>query len=554
MAGSGAGTEARRARSYWQRYTDGSQHTPTVEVKTPADVDEIKAAALSDPAKFASWPLRLQVPGHHEEWYRLSQLHKTDPKYRKLLILAATGFGKTTVWNLAVPIYEIVKDRSIQIGMLGNNLDNTKQKFRNIVSQLTGNRDLIQAFGHVDPEDGLPRFRPKSRETIWNRTEIIVAGASEEAHRRSKLFDNPTLAAFGWDSGMEGRHWDLALCDDVVDYIEAQSPIVRGQYLDWYLNVFKKRLNPNAREVWIGTRAHAADLYQHMIDSGEYTIITIPQALERGLDGQEVSTWPEQWKTEELIAERERDLVSFLLKRMNIIAGSGLTEFPREDILACRDEHLRYYGNLQNLPHDLKSRDLIRYMGVDLAAGMSVEAKFFSCMVIGVDQRTGDRYILALLRGKFGTADQRNKVRELYAAWLPRKILVENNSLQRYFYEDSFEGLPVFGVNTGSNKVDLNEGIPSLVSTVKAHRLHIPWEDAHAQVVSKPILKELEDYPRGESSDIIMSWWFGEREARTLFLQGATVNPTRNFFRKGGKVQIPARRAGGFFYGSRIVA
>lgn len=540
-------------REWWKKWAADKREaqffrTATVQVKSAADLDGLKAGALADPAKFALWPLRLQVPPFHAEWYRLSQLYKTDPKYRKVLILAATGFGKTTAWNLAVPLYEIAKDRAIQVGLVGNNLDNTKQKLRTITHQLTGNKDLIHAFGYPDPDDGIPRFKPKGKEK-WSTTEVVVAGAAEAAYRQNKVFDNPTLAVFGWESGMEGRHWDLAICDDAIDYMEAQSPLRREQYLDWYLNIFKRRMNPEGREVWIGTRAHAADLYQYMIDSGEYVVINLPQALEWDTEGHEVSTWPEQWPTEQLLEERARDPVSFMLKRMNQIAGKGLTEFPHTDVLACQDADLRYYGNIQNLPQPMREKNLMIYAGVDLAVGTTAESKYFAFTVVGADRHTGDRYILDIVRGKFGTADQRQKVRERYAAWLPTKVLVENNGTQRYFFEDSFEGLPIYGINTGNNKVSLDEGIPSLVSLVKAHKLHIPWEDAHSQVISKVFVKELEDYPKGETSDVVMSWWFAEREIRSLFMVPAKVVQTRNFFRRGGRVQI--RRPGGWAHGER---
>ncbi|MGI0017021.1 MAG: hypothetical protein ACREBU_26660, partial [Nitrososphaera sp.] len=139
-------------RTYWKRRSaEGREQrffrTATVQVKSAVDLDELKMGALADPAKFAIWPLRLMVPPHHAEWYRLSQLYKTVEKYRKLLILAPTDWGKSTVFNLCVPLYEIVKDRSIRIGMIGNNLDNTKQRFSTIKSHLTDNKDLIQAFG-----------------------------------------------------------------------------------------------------------------------------------------------------------------------------------------------------------------------------------------------------------------------------------------------------------------------------------------------------------------------------------------------------------------------
>ena len=531
----------------WKQWAERrrSEQTARVEVKAAQDVTALRTLAVASPANFARNPLGLLVPPHHEEWYRLSQLYATDPKYRKVLILAPTDWGKSTVWGLTVPIYEIVKDRAIQIGLVGSDMPNAKRRLATIVRQITGNRALVEGFGHRG-SDGVARFKPQKRVDRWTTEEVVVEGAAEAAEAKGIMLDNATLAVFGWESHMEGRHWDLAICDDVVDYQEAQSALRRAQYLDWYLNVFTKRVRPDAREVWIATRAHSNDLYQYIMDSGKYTVIDFPQALEVGPDGKEASTWEERHTTASLIEERELDPVSFELKRMNKIVGGSLSEFDRDQIELCKDKDLRYYGNSQNFPNGMKAKNLAVYIGVDLATGFTLESKFFVVYVVGVDRATGDRYLLHLVRGKFSTSDQKAAVKEAHAAWGAVKILVENNGTQRYFYEDSFEGLPVHGLNTGNNKVDLGEGIPSLVALIKAKKLHIPWGDAHAQFVSGPFVKEMLDYPKGETTDCVMAWWFAEREIRQLFLSGAKIQEHRNFFRRQAPRTI--RQAGGFLH------
>jgi hypothetical protein len=543
-------SEVVKDAAYWRQWAEDrrkareQQRQPVVQVQKAQAVPAVVQAALDDPANFAVWPLRLQTPPHHLTWYALSQMYKVDPRYRKLLILAPTNWGKTTVWNLALPLYEISKDKAIQGGLIGNNLYNVRAKMANIKRQLTDNRELVEAFGYRSADDPTPRFRPRSKDIKWSAEEIVVAGAFEAAQAAGKMLDQPTLSVFSWDSKMEGRHWDWAVCDDIAEYRETQSALIREQHLDWYHNVFKHRMNPNGRQVWIGTRAHAADLYQELIDSKEYVVIDDLQALTRDADGNEVSTWPERYPTEMLLKEREEDLISFLLKRMNEIAGKGLTEFDKSETEACRDPHLSYYQNLGNLPKWLADKNLIRFAGVDLAVGTTFESKYFVTFVIGVDKSTGERYLLHLARGKWPVSKQRQTVREIVGAWSPNEIVVENNGVQSYFYEDSLEGLPIKPVNTSSNKVDLGEGIPSLVALTKAKKVHIPWCTAYDQTISAPFLKELKDYPKGESSDIIMAWWFAERRMRLTLFSGTKIEENRNFLQRFARRPL-MRRAGG---------
>lgn len=501
-----------------------------VGVEKATNIPRLREEALSDPAKFAEWPIGLTLPPHQREWLRLSQLYKTDPKYRKIIVLAPTGSGKTTVWDVVLPIYELCLNRGLKVGLVGSSAYNVRPKLAAISRQLLDNEDLIAAYGYRDSEDKeqTPRFQPK-KATRWTIDEIRVVGASTDAHSI-----DPSIACFGWESKMEGRHWDLFVGDDVTDYIEVQSGIYREQQRAWYENVVKHRMKPNAREFWIGTRSHAGDLLGYLMDSGEYTVIDEPQAIVIDpVTNEEKSYWPEMFSIEQLQKERDRDPVSFALKRMNQIVGSGITEFPKADIEKCKDKRLAYYGNRQNLPKWLKDKDLRFYAGVDLGGVVATrESKYFVIYVAAVDKASGNRYLVHLVRTKTGVAEQRAKVKEAYAAWGVSKILVENNSLQAYFYEDAFEGLPVEGLQTGSNKVSLEEGIPTLVSLAKAGKLHIPWEDAYAQTVSSPFIKELEDYPHGETGDIVMAWWFTEREARKLFFEAGSVSEHRNFFRR----------------------
>ena len=516
-----------------------------VKVIRGTDLPALREEAYADPVNFAKWPIGLTTPptpAHQWAWLRLSQAYKADPRLRKIIVLAPTGSGKTSIWNVILPIYEICRDRSIKIGLVGSSVYNARPKLSAITRQLTDNEDLIRAFGYVDPSDRdqEPRFRPK-KPVKWTIDELLVAGAEGAAHSI-----DPTLAVFGWESKMEGRHWDLAVFDDVTDYIEAQSPIYREQQRAWYENVVKHRMKPNSREFWIGTRSHAGDLLGYLIDTKEYVVIDEPQALIIDPEtGEEKSYWEELYPYNQLKKEQNRDPISFALKRMNQIVGIGVTEFQKTDIEKCKDQHLVYYGNRQNLPLWLKQKDLWFYSGVDLGGVTATkESKFFVIFTVAVDRQTGDRYLVHLVRTKTGVAEQRRLVCEVHAAWGSHKVMVENNSLQAYFYEDQFQGLPVQPVVTGSNKVSLDEGLPTLVSLVKAGILHIPWGSADAQVVSYPFVKELEDHPYGETSDCIMGWWFCEREIRKLFFEVGNVQENRNFFRRR---RIPiVRSAGGF--------
>ena len=509
-----------------------------VEVVRGADLARLKEEALADPARFAVWPLGYDVPPHHAEWYRLSQLYKADPRFKKIIVLAPTGWGKTTAWGVALPIYEIVQNRSLPIGLVGSSVYNVRPRLAAVSRHLTDNEDLIRGFGYVDPNDQEPRFRPK-KPTKWSIDELVVAGSVLRG-------TDPNFAVFGWESKMEGRHWGLFLGDDVSDYIEAQSPVYRAQQVAWFENVLKQRMISGAREFWVGTRSNAGDLLGYLIDSGEYMVIDEPEALVVDPEtGEEVSSWPEYWPTEQLLKERARDPVSFALKRCNKIVGTGITEFPKSAIDACKDQRLVYYGNRQNLPPWLKEKDLWFYTGVDLGGVVATkESKYFVVYTVAVDKQTAERCLVDLVRTKTGVSEQRRIVRETHAKWGAVKVLVENASLQAYFYEDQFQGLPVQPMTTGSNKMSVDEGIPTLVALVKAGMLRIPWGDADAQVRSHPFVKELEDFPYGETSDCIMGWWFCEREIRKLFYEAGSVSENRNFFQRKRIARI--RSAGGF--------
>jgi hypothetical protein len=190
------------------------------------------------------------------------------------------------------------------------------------------------------------------------------------------------------------------------------------------------------------------------------------------------------------------------------------------------------YQNIGNVPDTLMRQGLVVYMGVDLAVGLTRAAKAFVILVNAVNPATGDRYILDLVRGQFPVTKQRELLRMMADRWAPREIVVESNAQQRYFYEGEFVNLPVVPLATGATKHDLIEGIPALIALVQGRKVHIPWKDAFAQSLFGPFVTELVNYPRGETHDILMAWWFTERRIRMALARQIQAEANYNFLRR----------------------
>ncbi|UCD57371.1 MAG: phage terminase large subunit [Candidatus Hydrogenedentota bacterium] len=309
---------------------------------------------------------------------------------RRSLILAPRGFGKSTLLSVVRCVFEIVRNPDVRILLASNTQAQAEAFVREVRGHLERNRIFRRVFGDF--------VGPK-----WTDRELIVSG-------RKRIAKEPTIYATGVGGAVVSRHFDIVICDDIVDEQNARIESRREKLRTWFFKVLLPCLEPEGKLCVVGTRYHYRDLYGHLIESGFMPTVVIIRAL----DSEGKSSWPERFPTERLVQiRREAGTVIFNAQYQNdTVAMKGAV---------FKEEWLRFYDAL---PLSLRT-----YQGVDLSIGQHSGSDFFAIVTIGTDA-WGNIYVLDCYQSRLSFRQQTTAIVERFRQFDPIKVAIESNAYQ----------------------------------------------------------------------------------------------------------------------------
>jgi hypothetical protein len=126
------------------------------------------------------------------------------------LVLAPRGFGKSTLLSVVRCVFEIVRDPDVRFLLASNTQAQAEAFVREVRGHLERNRIFRRVFGD--------QVGPK-----WNDRELIVRG-------RKRIVKEPTIYATGVGGALVSRHFDVVVCDDIVDEENSRTDSRRDRY------------------------------------------------------------------------------------------------------------------------------------------------------------------------------------------------------------------------------------------------------------------------------------------------------------------------------------
>ena len=123
------------------------------------------------------------------------------------------------------------------------------------------------------------RWGRRVRNLILENSSILNIALSEDnqAAGRWGLVDGGEYMAAGANVGIAGFRAKYGLIDDPIrSRQDADSLLVRDRIWDWYLNDFRPRLIPHARQILIQTRWHEDDLAGRALNHQPWTVLSLP--------------------------------------------------------------------------------------------------------------------------------------------------------------------------------------------------------------------------------------------------------------------------------------
>ncbi len=533
----------------------------------PQTVDENAQLALDDFALF-----RLRYTGRRSSLWQeraaydvLKYLETRDREYA--VINCPPGSGKSTLFTHDIPAWLIARDRTIRI-QLGAR---TERQARMYVGRLkrTLERDaalkqdpdliaqgLVQDAAAAMAQDYSP-FQPEGRSDLWRHEALVVRQLSGQA-----LDDKePTVSAWGQDSGFLGGRFDLVVWDDLVDRRNTRTEDANRALREWFSTEAETRLEPGGLLILQGQRIAADDLYRYALDlrtlddRPKYSHVVYRAHDDDTCNGNhdDVQAWPDgclldpwrlPWKTLQTVEQNEPRTYNLMYQQRDDVVIGGLVQ------QAWLDGGVDDDGFLAPGCYD-KDRTLTPPDGIQ-AGFLTIDpspSEFW-----GIGWWAWDGHKLSLVRCKrtrmqsSGFLDYNmdsGRFAGLLQDWWYESqstnapitmVVVEINAAQKYLVTQphvqkwqTTTGCHINPHVTARNKADPEYGVESLERWFKNGLIRLPNGGPEARLNIYPLVDEAKKYPTGATTDMVMMTWFA-----TLTTRWLSPQTTRGRYRKTG--------------------
>jgi predicted phage terminase large subunit-like protein len=367
--------------------------------------------------------------------YQLRPFHREMLEFQSkvgdaCLQLAPRGYGKSTILTILRAVFEVILNPNIRILIASNTQLQAEAFLREISFHLAFNERVISIFG---------RFEGEKK---WDTREIVVATRTSPAKES-------TITCVGVGGPVASRHYDLIICDDVVDEESARTEMQREKVRTWYYKTLLPCLEPEGRIFLVGTRYHYLDLYGHLLKnelSGKHQII-------RAIAPDGSTPWPEKFSLEALQQRKEQmGSVIFASQYQND------TELMKGEIF--REEWFRFYEE----EPDWAAMDF--WIGCDPAAtkadvlltGRKAETDYWT-IVVGARKKDSqgeyERHVFVkeLWRARCTKQEYVDELRRKVDRYQPQRVLIEAVAAQEYLAQDVEKFASVDRVDRTKDKV-----------------------------------------------------------------------------------------------------
>lgn len=214
---------------------------------------------------------RVHMPWQSEAAYELERLVYT-PEKEFVVFNAPPGAGKTSLTTHDLLAWMVCRNRAVRVLVGARTLnqamyytDRLRKSFERLDLAHPKSEDLRKGLA-VTPTGVLAmdfgRFKPIGRMGRWAAGAFVVA-QPDDLHVVEK---EPTVAAYGMDSGFLGGRFDVVLWDDLVDRKTFKTLDALEALIEVYEDEMETRVEPGGLLVLQGQRMAPNDLYRHALD------------------------------------------------------------------------------------------------------------------------------------------------------------------------------------------------------------------------------------------------------------------------------------------------
>ena len=569
-AGLGVDDAARRARlsvSTAYRFERGDQASLGLVAAEKLGVSQVGGNFIDSPLSpdalrsledFAFFRLRYfgrySTPWQEDAASRVVELLQS-PDREYVVMNEPPGSGKSTLFSHDIPCWLIARDRTIRV-QIGSR---TERQARMYVSRIKRSlerdapmrtdADSIALGISIDAaaclQDDFGAFKPEGRSEMWRAESLVVRQLNGIALDDKEA----TVSAWGQDSGFLGGRFDFVIWDDLVDRKNVKTEESRASIREWWDGEAETRLEPGGCLMLQGQRIAMNDLYRYCLDkknvdeSVKYRHVVYKAHFEDLCTGDHTNAkaWPDgclldpyriPWKMLEGIAhmnprtyevmyqQQDGDTVGGLVDPVWITGGVDGDGYPAP---GCLDKE-RVIGEI---PSYLCNGNGWSFVTVDPSP-----TEFWGVIWWVYDPDSGTRFAIDIFKRRmnpeqFLSYDLNDFMWDGLMVDLYRAandagapishVIFEINAAQRWFLSQrhvqkwmDLTGMAFVPHTTHINKQDPKYGLESIGDLFRQGMIRLPWGSPSSRVKSGTLIDEAVRYPDHDTTDLIMSTWFGK--------------------------------------------
>ena len=578
--GLGVAASAKRARisvsSAW-RFERGDQSSGGLEAASILGVSMVAGALIDAPLSpeavkalndFEFFRLRYMgrksTPWQVRAAYEILR-REESPDREYVVMNEPPGSGKSTLFTHDIPCWLIARNRSVRIqigsrterqarmyvGRMKKTLERDAPLRANAEALMTGRAfDAIACM-----QDDFGAFKPEGRSDIW-RSEALTVRQLDGIAVDDK---EPTVSAWGMDSGFLGGRFDVVIWDDLVDRKNVKTEESRDGIREWWDSEAETRLEPGGVLLLQGQRIANNDLYRYALDKKaldetvKYTHVVYKAHFEDMCDGDhgvDARPWPNgclldpwriPWKMLEQVAHQSPRQYRLVYQQEEGLDVGGLVDpawidggVDQEGYPApgCKDRE-RSAGEI---PVQLLNGNGWSFITVDPSP-----TEWWGIIWWVYDPDTERRYIVDLWRRRmnpedfisldFDTFEWSGLIPELWEAandvGAPiTHVIVEVNAAQRWLLSQphvqrwmDMTGMVFLPHTTSVNKRDPKFGFESIGDLFRQGMIRLPYGNGTSRLNMGNLVTEAITYPDGDTDDLLMSVWFSKLAVENHYTQ-----------------------------------
>ena len=537
----------------------GITHVGGLEVAPPLSAEAQRA--LED---FAYFRRRYfgRVSRPWQEKAALQVRDKLETSEREYVVInCPPGSGKSTLFTHDIPAWLVARDRSIRI-QIGSR---TERQARMYVGRLkkTFEREVPMMAEVAAKDEGISfdaeatlagdygPFRPEGRTDLWRGEALVVRQFNGMA-----LDDKePTVSAWGQDSGFLGGRFDFIIWDDLVDRKNTKGEDASKNLQEWWGTEAETRVEPGGLLVLQGQRMMADDLYRYCIemrdldDQPKYSLIRYQAHDESRCKGKHdihspafptgclLDPYRLSWRMLSNIAATNPRIYDIQYQQNDGAASALLVEEAwitggRDSYghvrPGCLDES-RLMGRSSEPPNTGWSVLSIdpspaNFWGVTWWLGFPSKHKY-ELMEVHRKRMGSEQFLsIDLDTGEFSGLAEDIRVKAADSGHPLQVMIVEVNAAQKFLLAQPHvqrwsinHDITLMPHSTGINKADPEFGVTGIADFFRQGAIRLPYGDSHARLALRPLTHELVTWPEGKTDDLVMSTWFFIRAVQMTY-------------------------------------